>query len=132
MIKKWELLALSCVVLGTLAFLSFPIMGGDIFLSKGENVTIMVNARASEMGGFEPDEIVVNQGESVKLLIYAEDVVHGIAISGYDINAKLYPGKWVEIEFTAEKAGTFPFFCTIYCSPTHGLMMGRLIVVPTS
>lgn len=133
MVKKWELVALSALIVGVPASIMFSAIVGDLFLPKAENVrTIVIRARVSELGSFDQTEVIVNQGERIKLMIYAEDVLHGFGLSGYNINVELHPGKWTEVEFTAERPGEFPFFCTIYCSPLHGLMRGKLKVVPTS
>ncbi|MGH9354939.1 MAG: cupredoxin domain-containing protein [Terriglobia bacterium] len=79
---------------------------------------------------FDPQVITVNQGERVRLNITALDRDHGIQIKGYDINKKLKKGVPATIEFTADKAGTFPFRCSVWCGLGHGRMKGELIVRP--
>jgi cytochrome c oxidase subunit 2 len=135
MVKKWESVALLAAIVGVLVFTTFPAVVGDLFLPKAEDenlLMVVIRARALELGGFDPDEVVVTQGERVRLSIYSEDVVHGIRIAGYELKAELLPGKWTELEFTAENVGEFPFLCTIYCSPFHGLMRGKLKVILVS
>ncbi len=77
---------------------------------------------------FVPSEITVNQGETVKLTVTSTDVNHGFAISEYGIREKLEPGVPVIIEFVADKAGEFNFFCSVPCGMGHGRMRGTLIV----
>ena len=77
---------------------------------------------------FEPSTIEVNKGDKVKLIVTSIDVPHGFAISEYKINKMLEPNKPVAIEFTADKQGTFPFFCSIICGTGHISMKGELIV----
>ena len=77
---------------------------------------------------FSPDTITVKQGDHVKLIITALDRDHGIQIEAYQIKEKLPKGKPVTIEFTADKAGTFPFKCSVFCGMGHGKMKGELIV----
>ena len=79
---------------------------------------------------FDPQIITVNQGEHVRLNITALDRDHGIQIKDYDINKKLKKGVPATIEFTADKAGTFPFRCSVWCGLGHGRMKGQLIVRP--
>jgi cytochrome c oxidase subunit 2 len=77
---------------------------------------------------FEPSVIKVNKGEKVRLIITATDRDHGIKIEGYDINQVLKKGDPTTIEFTADKAGTFEFKCSVYCGMGHRKMKGKLIV----
>ena len=89
---------------------------------------IMMKARRYE---FDPSEITVKQGETVRLEITSEDVTHGIDIEGFDIDRKLPPGKEVTVEFTPEKAGPHHFHCSVYCGPGHDRMHGSLHVRPS-
>ena len=77
---------------------------------------------------FEPNSITVNQGDLVKLSITSIDVAHGIAIPDYRIDKYLSPGQTVNIEFTADRKGTFPFACSVSCGVGHRGMTGKLIV----
>ena len=56
------------------------------------------------------------------------DVEHGFAIPEFGINENLAPGKSVDIEFTADMAGSYSFFCSVYCGSGHTSMRGTLIV----
>lgn len=77
---------------------------------------------------FTPSEIRVKQGERVKLIVANEDVSHGIAIPAFNVNLTLEPGKTGTAEFVADKKGSFPFFCNVFCGSGHGAMRGTLIV----
>lgn len=77
---------------------------------------------------FIPSTIAVNKGDKVKLSINSADVTHGFSISEYGINENINPGKTTIVEFTADKAGEFTFFCSIYCGTGHKSMKGKLIV----
>ena len=77
---------------------------------------------------FEPNTITVNQGDLVRLKIISIDVAHGIAIPDYSINEYLSPGQTINIEFTADRKGTFRFACRVSCGVGHSGMMGKLIV----
>lgn len=78
--------------------------------------------------GFEPNRIVVKKGDTVKLHITSTDVKHGFAIDEYGINEILPPGQVVNIDFTADKTGTFEFYCAVLCGAGHGNMRGELVV----
>ncbi len=77
---------------------------------------------------FEPATITVNEGDTVRLNIKSEDVTHGFAISEFDVNEKILPGKTTTIEFVADKKGEFVFFCSVPCGKGHSGMKGKLIV----
>ncbi len=80
-----------------------------------------------------PSEVKVKQGEKVTLRITSFDVLHGFRSEDYGIESKqIYPGKFTEITFVANKAGRFPFKCTIACGVGHNDMFGELIVEPSS
>ena len=77
---------------------------------------------------FDPAEITVKKGDKVRLIITATDRKHGIKIEGYDIDQVLNVGDPTIVEFTADKAGTFEFKCSVYCGMGHRKMKGKLIV----
>ena len=77
---------------------------------------------------FEPNEIIVNEGDKVRLTVTSIDIAHGIVIPDYGINEYLSPGQTVNIEFTADKKGTFPFACNVSCGVGHSGMGGKLVV----
>jgi nitrous-oxide reductase len=84
---------------------------------------------------FNPEHIEVNQGDKViwhlTSVERAQDASHGFCIPNYSIAASLEPGEYARIEFVADTAGTFPFYCTEFCSALHLEMMGYLLVKPT-
>ncbi|MBS3116950.1 cupredoxin domain-containing protein [Candidatus Woesearchaeota archaeon] len=77
---------------------------------------------------FDPGTIKVKQGDKVKLMIKSEDVPHGFRLADFDISERLNPGETVNVEFTADKKGTFNFFCSVPCGAGHGTMKGQLVV----
>lgn len=77
---------------------------------------------------FNPSTITVNKGDRVKLNIRSTDVTHGFSLPDFNIQATLSPGNIVVKEFTADKAGSFTFKCSVYCGSGHSDMKGTLIV----
>lgn len=77
---------------------------------------------------FEPASITVNKGDVVKLTIQSADVLHGFALPEFGINEFLSPEKIINVQFTADKTGTFSFFCSVSCGSGHSNMRGTLIV----
>jgi nitrous-oxide reductase len=83
---------------------------------------------------YKPDVIKAKQGDKVILDITnvesAVDATHGFGLHGYNITASIDPGSTERIEFVANQAGVFPFYCTEFCSALHMEMAGWLIVEP--
>ncbi len=95
--------------------------------NTGTGNTVEINMRAFQWG-FDPSTIEVNKGDRVKLHITSEDVEHGFAISEFGVNANIPAGQSTDVEFVADKAGTFRFFCSVFCGAGHSDMTGQLIV----
>ena len=83
---------------------------------------------------FTPDQIEVEEGETVHLHItsleQSEDQTHGFTLNMHGINLSLEPGKHENVTFKADHSGTFPFYCTEFCSALHLEMAGYLLVRP--
>ncbi len=83
---------------------------------------------------FTPEHVTVKQGDTVTWRITnterAVDATHGFSIPVYNITLSLEPGETATVEFVADTAGTFPFYCTEFCSALHLEMMGYLMVEP--
>mgnify|MGYP001611207042 CR=1 FL=1 len=77
---------------------------------------------------FTPSTITVNQGDKVILHITSTDVKHGFGLTDFGVKGDLNPGETTTIEFTADKKGTFTFFCSVQCGSGHSEMKGKLIV----
>ncbi|RLB50872.1 MAG: Sec-dependent nitrous-oxide reductase [Deltaproteobacteria bacterium] len=98
---------------------------------EGKNVHVYMTSVRSH---FTPDIIRVKLGDTVHLHItnveQAHDATHGFTIGSYNVHSSLEPGKHVDITFKADRAGTFPFYCTEFCSALHLEMAGYLLVEP--
>lgn len=77
---------------------------------------------------FIPGTITVNEGDTVLLHVTSIDVAHGFALTEFGVSERLEPGQTVDIEFVADKKGTFTFFCNVVCGSGHSTMNGQLIV----
>ena len=81
---------------------------------------------------FDPAVIKVKQGDHVKLVITATDRDHGIKLAAFNVNQRLDKGVPTTVEFTADRAGTFPFECSLACGLGHRRMKGQIVVEPSS
>ena len=77
---------------------------------------------------FIPNVIEVNQGDIVKVTLTSADVVHGFAINEYGVNERVVPGQPTTVEFTADRKGTFTFYCSVSCGSGPGRVKGTFIV----
>jgi len=79
--------------------------------------------------GFNPSVIEVNQGDRVRIIAKSLDEPHGLAIPEFGVNLYLDEGGEEQVvEFIADKRGSFPFYCSVYCGGGHGAMRGQLVV----
>ena len=98
---------------------------------NGSNVEIWSTVVRSH---YTPEHVEVQEGDHVvwhfTSIERQRDATHGFALSGYNINLSLEPGETQTIEFDANKAGTFSFYCTEFCSALHLEMIGYFLVKP--
>jgi len=87
--------------------------------------TFRIEAKRFE---YSPAILQVNPGDKVTIELVATDVVHGLSIDGYNLETTADPGKTARITFTADKAGSFRFHCTVTCGNMHPFMTGKLKV----
>ena len=82
----------------------------------------------AQQWSFIPSTFIVSEGDTVKMHVHTIDVAHGVSIPDFNINQVIDPGETIDIEFVANKKGTFDIFCSVYCGTGHPSMKGRLIV----
>ena len=103
--------------------------GGSVAEVSGnlENGVRVIQMRAFQFG-FDPNPVIVIEGDKVKLVVTSTDVTHGFSIAEFGVNVQLFPGRPSIIDFTADKSGTYTFYCSVPCGAGHRSMRGRLIV----
>jgi len=110
-----------------------PAKGQEGVTRDGNKVLVKMTAVRSH---FVPEHVEVNEGDIVTWRITnletTVDATHGFCIGGYNINLSLEPGRYIEATFKADHSGTYPFYCTEFCSALHLEMMGYFHVKPTS
>ncbi|MBI4041505.1 MAG: Sec-dependent nitrous-oxide reductase [Deltaproteobacteria bacterium] len=103
--------------------------GKERIVRKGNTVDVYMTTIRSHL---TPDLINVKKGDLVRIHLSsierALDATHGFAISRYNINVSLEPGKVETVEFKADQSGVFPYYCTEFCSALHLEMTGYLVV----
>jgi nitrous-oxide reductase len=98
---------------------------------KGDTVEVNMYAIRSH---FDPEHVKVKKGQKIKWTVTSlestHDGTHGFCVPSYNLAASIEPGETVTVEFVADKAGVFPFYCLEFCSALHLEMMGYLMVEP--
>ncbi|HBS29547.1 MAG TPA: Sec-dependent nitrous-oxide reductase [Phycisphaerales bacterium] len=112
---------------------SAPKKGDEGVTRNGNKVLVKMTAVRSH---FVPEHVELNEGDEVTWRITAmetaQDATHGFCIGAYNINLSLEPGEFTEFRFVADRPGTYPFYCTEFCSALHLEMMGYMHVKPRS
>lgn len=95
-----------------------------------------------ELHTWEPNLIIVNQGDTVVLEISnPRKHAHMLSIPDFGVNSQiLEPREGKDtVTFVADSPGVFTFYCglpynpdQLYCAPDHSMMTGTLIVLGTS
>lgn len=76
--------------------------------------------------------LTVKKGDHVRItFVHAEDYgdFHPIFLSGYSASANVLPGDKAVMDFTADTAGTFGFFCMNQDCHIHNMLQGGKLVV---
>jgi heme/copper-type cytochrome/quinol oxidase subunit 2 len=83
--------------------------------------------------GSEQAEIRVPVGSLVRITFSAEDIAHSFTTlppdTHYRINRRAEPGKPVTFEFRADRAGRFPFGCTLTIDERCSREMRGVLIV---
>ncbi|MDW7680494.1 MAG: cupredoxin domain-containing protein [bacterium] len=126
--KKSEKIAIAIVAFATIGTL-ISVFSIEKF-RRDKLYTAELIARAPENGNWYPQQLHVPYGKEITLYIRnIETVSHGFALPAFNVAvSELKAGTVNVVKFTADKKGTFPFMCTVWCSEHHLDMRGELIV----
>ena len=77
---------------------------------------------------FTPNKITAKKGDTVKVTFTSASSFHDFVVDGYNIQTKrVSDGQSDTIQFVADKAGTFEFYCSVGQHRQMG-MKGTLVV----
>ena len=88
---------------------------------------IQVTARKFE---FSPAVIELKLGVPVVLELTSLDREHGFKQTELHLDETVAPGKVTRVRLVPDKAGTFEFYCSVFCGSGHEEMGGRIVVKP--
>lgn len=77
---------------------------------------------------FAPNQITVNKGDKVKIVFEADKGFHDFVLDEFNVKTeRVSGGQTTGAEFTADKTGTFEFYCSVGSHRAMG-MKGQLTV----
>ena len=79
---------------------------------------------------FVPNCIVLPAGTPVTMRITSPDVIHGLLVSGTNVNTMVIPGYVAQVHTTFTKTGDLLMPCHEFCGLGHSQMMATVRVVP--
>ena len=81
-----------------------------------QSVDRELTATRSDTGaGFSPLTVTVDKRNKVHLEVgNTTGSLHGFSIEGYGIQEEISPGNILELEFTANSAGTYKVYCQLH------------------
>lgn len=97
---------------------------------EAESAVTEVRTIDMEAGGFyyKPNEIRAKKGEKIKIVMKSVDMMHDFVIDELGIKMPVTKsGETGSVEFTAENAGSFVFYCSVGQHRANG-QVGTLIV----
>ena len=80
---------------------------------------------------FVPNCIVVPEGQDVTLRLASPDVIHGILVSGTNVNTMVVPGYVSQVHTVFRTTGDLLMPCHEFCGLGHSQMLARVRVVPS-
>jgi heme/copper-type cytochrome/quinol oxidase subunit 2 len=104
--------------------------GVDLRAQSRRDVVVISYKYGFRVAGSSTPEIHVMLDDLVRVTFSTEDIPHNFTIDdhAYRIMRRAAPGRPVVFEFRADKAGTFPFRCTLAIDDRCKEMRGWLVV----
>ena len=108
-----------------IALLAGSALGGVARLAVAQPTEIRISAKKFE---FTPNKVVAKRGQPLVLVLTSEDRIHGFKMPDFGLRTDIVPGQETRLELVPEKAGSFTFFCDVFCGGGHEDMDGTLVV----
>ena len=77
---------------------------------------------------FTPDTVKAKVGQPLTFVLTSLDRIHGFKMPDFGIRTDIVPDRETRVTITPQKAGSFVFFCDIFCGDGHEEMSGTLVV----
>jgi heme/copper-type cytochrome/quinol oxidase subunit 2 len=113
-----------------LVLLGFATSAGPALTAQPRSSPEHIFAISAKRYAFSPNRIEVTEGDLVRIELRSEDIAHSLTIDSYRLAKRVEAGQPVVLEFRAERAGTFPFYCNLQIDEGCRRMRGELVVRP--
>ena len=80
---------------------------------------------------FVPRCVIVPEGRPVTMRLSSPDVIHGILVTGTNVNTMVVPGYVSQVHTVFRTLGNLLMPCHEFCGLGHSQMLARVQVVPT-
>ena len=100
-------------------------LGGTAHLAAEQPAEIRISAKKFE---YHPNKVTAKLGQPVVLVLTSEDRIHGFKMPDFGLRTDIVPGQETRVTLTPDKAGSFTFFCDVFCGDGHEEMEGTLVV----
>ena len=116
-----------------LAFVAALLASGSVVTyvvahSSGESREQSIEIVARRFA-YVPSELILKKGIPAVLELTSDDVLMGFDAPDLGVRADMLPGRITRIRFVPDKAGTFIFYCDVFCGGGHEEMQGIITVV---
>ena len=147
----WFVAALVLVILGSIVFagvsmhinppsnreyidpktlhLSGEFTGANLGTSVEANGQVTTRIITTQFA-FVPKCVVLPANRQVTLRFASPDVIHGILVTGTNVNTMVVPGYVSQVHTVFTKTGDLVMPCQEYCGLGHSQMVGKVRVVP--
>lgn len=99
----------------------------DTSMGKSTSAEMVVNMEAGSFY-YKPNTITAKKGQKIKVVLSGKDMMHNFNIDELKVKSPLVmAGKTTTVEFTADKVGTFEFYCSVGNHRAQG-QVGTLVV----
>jgi cytochrome c oxidase subunit 2 len=78
-------------------------------------------------GRREIDTLHVPVGQSVRLTMVSQDVIHSFFVPAFRVKQDVLPGRYTNVWFQATKPGSYRLYCAEYCGTNHSRMVGTIV-----
>ena len=75
-----------------------------------------------------PNTVKAKVGQPLTFVLTSLDRIHGFKMPEFGIRTDIVPDQETRVTITPQKAGSFAFFCDIFCGDGHEDMGGTLVV----
>jgi cytochrome c oxidase subunit 2 len=77
---------------------------------------------------YTPDTVKAKLGQPFTFVLTSLDRIHGFKMPEFGIRTDIIPDQETRVTITPQKAGTFVFYCDVFCGDGHEDMSGTLVV----